>query len=96
MKFYNKFYTDISIAKGPSCKEMFRFSDIVEVQGENWSATEKNISDRTEIMKSKSDTETEHGSVEDPRSMHRTAPIETTVISYIPNIINEENFIAAG
>ena len=34
-------------------------------------------------------------SVEDPLNMHRTASNETTVVSEISNIINDENVIVA-
>ena len=48
-KSHSKFYEDISIAKGLSRKEMFRFCDTVEIEGEKESVTEKIISDRTEM-----------------------------------------------
>ena len=51
---------------------MFRFSDTIEIQGENERATEKIISDRIEISVSINDTETEYASVEDPLSKHIT------------------------
>ena len=34
-------------------------------------------------------------SVQDPLNMHRTASNETTVVSEIPNMINDENVIVA-
>ena len=37
----NKFYKDISIAKSLLSEEMFKFSNIVQVQGETKSNTEK-------------------------------------------------------
>ena len=40
-------------------------------------------------------TETEYGSVEDPLSKHRTGSNETTLVSEIPNITNDENVIIA-
>ena len=40
-------------------------------------------------------TETKFASVEDTLNMHRTASNETTLVSEIPNIINEENVIIA-
>ena len=40
-------------------------------------------------------SEAEYASVDDPLNMHRTATNETTPISEIPNIINEENVIIA-
>ena len=45
----NKFYRDISIAKGLSSEDMFRFSDIVEIHGETEGVTAINISDGKEI-----------------------------------------------
>ena len=39
--------------------------------------------------------ETEFASVEDPLNMYRTASDETTLVSEIPNIINEENVTIA-
>ena len=41
LKFHNEFYEDISIAKDLSREEMFRFSDIAEIQEQNESVTEK-------------------------------------------------------
>ena len=41
------------------------------------------------------ESETEFASVEDPLNMHRTASSETTLVSEIPNIIDEENVIIA-
>ena len=55
----------ISIVKGLSSEEMFRFSDIVEIQRQSECVTEKNVSDRKEIRK--------FSSVEDPLNMHRAA-----------------------
>ena len=49
LKSHNKFYSYISIAKGFSSEEIFRFSDIVEIQGESESAAEKTISDGEEM-----------------------------------------------
>ena len=37
----------------------------------------------------------QYASVEDPLNMHRTASNKTNLVSEIPNIINEENVIAA-
>ena len=39
--------------------------------------------------------ETEHGSVKDPLSMHRTASNETALVSEIPYIINYKKVIIA-
>ena len=49
LKSHNKFYSYISIAKGFSSEEIFRFSNIVEIQGESESAAEKTISDGEEM-----------------------------------------------
>ena len=64
---------------------MFRFSDIGEIQGQDKNVTEKVISDRKEVIENRSDTETEHASVEDPLNMHRTASNKPTLVSEIPN-----------
>ena len=45
LKSHNKLYRDISIAEDPPSEKMFMFSDIVEIQGETKSDTEKNISE---------------------------------------------------
>ena len=47
LKYYNKFYEDISVAKGLSSVDMFKFSNIVEVQGQSECVSE-NINDRSE------------------------------------------------
>ena len=52
LKSYNKFYGNISIAKGLSSEEMFKFSDIVEIQGKSKCVTNKNVSGRKEITES--------------------------------------------
>ena len=95
-KSHNKFYEAISIAKSLASEEMFRFSGILEMQGENVSVTEKIISDGKEMnesinAESINDTGTEYASAEDPLDMHKTASFET-LVSEIPNIINGENF----
>ena len=74
---------------------MFRFSDIIEIQGENKTVTEKGIFNRTEMNESINNTETGYGLVEVPLSMHRSVSNETTLISEIPNIVTEENVIIA-
>ena len=75
---------------------MFKFSDIAEIQGQSECVTEKNVSDRKESTKNINDrSETEFASVEDPLNMHRIASNETTLVSDIPNIINDENVIIA-
>ena len=84
---------NISIEKKLSREYLLRFSDIVKIQGENKTAIEKIISDRTEISESINDTEIEYASVEDPQGMQRTA--STALISEISKIFNEESFIIA-
>ena len=76
---------------------MFKFSDIVQIQGETESVTEKNISDGKEMTENVNynRSETEFASVEDPLNMCKTASKETILVSEIPNIINEENVIIA-
>ena len=75
---------------------MFKFSDIAEIQGQSECVTEKNVSDRKESTENINDrSETEFASVEDPLNMHRIASNETTLVSDIPNIINDENVIIA-
>ena len=67
MKSYNKFYEDISIAKGLLIEDIFDFSDIVEIQGQSECVTEENVSDGKEMTQNINDrTETEFASVEDP------------------------------
>ena len=97
LKSYNKFYDDISIAKRLSSEEMFKSSDIVEIQGQNSNVTEETISDKKEMSESIytesiNDTETEYASVEDLLNMHMTASKVTTLISMIPNIINGQKY----
>ena len=41
-------------------------------------------------------SETEFASVGDPLNIHRTASYETTLVSEIPNIINDKNVIIAS
>ena len=41
LKSYNKFYEGMSIAKGLSSEDMFKFSDVVEIQGQSECVTEK-------------------------------------------------------
>ena len=41
LKSYNNFYDNISIAKDLSSEEMFKFSDILEIQGQYECVTEK-------------------------------------------------------
>ena len=74
---------------------MFRFSDIIEIQAKNKNVTEKIISGRKEVGEKGNDTETEHASVEDSLNMYKTASNETTLVSEIPSIIDEENVVIA-
>ena len=46
--------------------------------------------DGKQMSESINETDTEYASVEDVVNMHRTASHETTFVSEIPNIINEE------
>ena len=86
LKSNDNFYADFSIAKGLSSEEMFRFSDIVEVQGQKNPVTEKIVSNGTEMSESTNDTETEYSSVEVLLSMHIIAFNKTTPYSEIPKI----------
>ena len=74
---------------------MFRFSNIVKIQGENGSVIEKIISEGKEMNENINDTEneTECASVKDPLSIHRISSNGQLFFSQIPNITNEENFI---
>ena len=67
---------------GLSGGETFKFSSIVEFQGETESFTERNISGWKEMSKNINGTrnETEFTAVEDPPHMHRTASNETTLV----------------
>ena len=96
LKSHNKVYKDISIEKRLSSQDRFKFSDIVEMQGETESGTE-NISDGKETTENVNDirSETEFASAEDSLNMHRTASNETILVSQIPNIIDKENVIIA-
>ena len=97
LKSYNKFYEDISIAKGFSSEDTFKFSDIVEIQGHSEWVTEKHVSSGKEMTENINDrSKTEFASDEDPLKMHRTASNEITLVSEIPNIINNKNNIIAS
>ena len=76
---------------------MFNFSDINENQAETESVTEHGFSEGKEMNKNNNEntSEAEYASVEYILNMHRTATNETTLISEILNIINEENVIIA-
>ena len=70
---------------------MFKFSDVVEIQGQSESVTEKIISDGKEMTGNWNNrSETEFNSVEDPLNMHRTVLNQTILVSEIPNIINQK------
>ena len=58
LKSRKKFYENISIPKGLSSEDMFRLSDIAEIQGQNKNVTEKNFSDRKEVSENRNGTET--------------------------------------
>ena len=94
LKSHGKFHEDISIAKCHSNEEMCRFSDILEILGENQSATENVILDGKETSGSINDIETKYTSVEDVINKRKTASNEATV-SEIPNTIDDENIIIA-
>ena len=93
LKSHNKFYEDISIAKGLSSEDMLKFSDFVEMQGETEKGTAESICNAKENV---NESKTEYASVEDPLNIHRTASNETTLVSDIPNIVSNQNIIAPG
>ena len=60
-------------------------------------ATQNNVSNGKEMIENTNErSETEFASVKDPLKMQRTASNETTLVSEIPNIVNNENFIIAS
>ena len=71
---------------------MFKFSDFVERQGETEKGTAESICNAKENV---NESETEYASVEEPLNTHRTSSNETTLVSDIPNIVNNENIIIA-
>ena len=76
---------------------MFKFSDIVEIEGQSECVTGKYVSDKKEMTENiNGRSETQFALVEDPLNMHRTASNETNLVSEILNIINEENVSAPG
>ena len=73
LKSYNEFNEDISIVKGLSSKGRFKFSDIIEIQGQSECVTKKIVSDGEEMTENINDkSETVFASVEYPRNMRRT------------------------
>ena len=48
MKSYNKFYESISIAKDLSSEDMFKITDIVEIQEQSECVSKKIVSNRKE------------------------------------------------
>ena len=85
LKIHNKFYEDMLISEGLSSKEMIAFSDIDKDQDVDESIHKKIFQMKQNI----------YGSIEDILSMHRTRSNETALVSEIPCIINNENFIIA-
>ena len=59
LKTNNKFYEDISITKFLSSETMFKLSNIVAIQGETESVTEKNILDGKEMSENINGTRSE-------------------------------------
>ena len=97
LKSCNKFYEDISISKGLLSEDMFKFSDIVEIQGQSDCVTEKNVSHAKKMTENINDrSETEFTSFKNPLNTHRTASNETTLVSEIANIINDKYIIIAS
>ena len=62
-------------------KDMFRFFDIVEIEGANQNATVKITLDGKEGSEIRNDTNTEYASAEDPLKMRGPALNETTLAS---------------
>ena len=87
---------DISITKDFLSEEMFRFSDIVQIQGENEGIADKNFLDGKRKRESITETDTEYSSVEYLINMHRIASNQTSLVPKIPNKINEKNTIIAS
>ena len=59
---------------------MFKFSDIVEIQGQSECVTEKNVSDGKEMTENiNGRSQIELTSVEDHLNMHRSASNEKTL-----------------
>ena len=97
-QFVCKLYTRhlLIFKKGLSSEDMFTCTDIVELKGQSECVAEKNVSDGKEMSKNINDrSETEIALVDDPLNMQGTASNETTLVSEIPNIINEEKILFA-
>ena len=62
---------------------MFRFSDIIEIGGENKNVTHKGISEGEEVSENRDDTKTEYASDENPLKINRSTSNETTLVSEI-------------
>ena len=97
LKFCNTFYGDISIVKGLLSEDMFKFSDIVEIQGQSDCVTEKNVSYAKKMTENINDrSETEFTSFKNSLNTHRTTSNETTLVSEIADIINDKYIIIAS
>ena len=81
-------YECITLAKGLSSENMCRFSNIESV-------IEKIVSVGKEMNENMNDTEIEYSLVKYSLNIHRSASNEATLVSEIPNIINEKNVILA-
>ena len=62
----------------------------------NFSGTDEDQDVAESTHKKIISNENEYGSVDDPLSMHRAGSNETTLVSEIPDIINDENVIIAA
>ena len=86
LKLHKKFSEDNSIEKCASSDDMFRFSNIVEIQKEHEIVIERIISYENEMGKKKrTDTETEYVSVEDSLNIFRSASSKTKFSYNVPN-----------
>ena len=77
-------------------RKLFRSSENVEIQGENESVTKKIVSNGKEMSESLNDTYTVYASVEHLQNKHKSASDETTLVSEIQDIMNEENVIISA
>ena len=93
LKSDNKFYEDISIAKGLSSEDIVEVFWYCSNSRKSECLTEKIVSDKKEMTENIYDrSEIEFASVEDPLNVHTTASNETTLVSEIPYTINEEKY----